>query len=72
MDDVARLRRTVRRCTAVVVTALGLVLAALAGSTMSPVGAALSVGALLYLAASFVFVPEWAADSDGDDAAADH
>ncbi|MFC6864066.1 hypothetical protein ACFQGE_11430 [Halomicroarcula sp. GCM10025817] len=69
MDDAARLRRTVRRCTAVVVTALGLVITALAGSTMSPVGAALSVGALGYLAASFVFVPEWAAD---DESAADH
>ena len=68
MDDVARLRRTVRRCTAVIVTALGLVITALAGSTMSPVGGVLSLGALGYLAASFVFVPEWVTDADDSDA----
>ncbi|QIO20841.1 hypothetical protein [Haloarcula sp. JP-L23] len=66
MDDVALLRRTVRRCTAVVVTALGLVLAALAGSTASPVGVAISFGALLYLAGSLVFVPESGRASDDE------
>jgi len=65
MDDTALLRRTLRRCTAVLVIALALVTASLDNRTTAVLAVAVAFGALLYLAGSFVFVPE-----DGDAAEA--
>lgn len=58
MDDVALLRRTVRRCTAVLVTAIGVATWAIADVDTARFGFVLALGALLYLAGSLVFVPE--------------
>ena len=71
MEDVASLQRTVRRCTAVLVGALGIAVWAIAGIDTARYGFVLSAGALLYLAGSLVLVPEWAAETDGGDASAD-
>lgn len=56
MDDSARLRRTIRRCTAVLVTAVGLTgLAVVRGSGAGESLVLLLVlGSMLYLAAEFV------------------
>jgi len=67
MDDVALLRRTVRRCTAVLVAALGVAIWAIAGIDTARFGFVLALGALLYLVGSLVFVPETpTADTEGD------
>jgi len=62
MDAAARLRRTVRRCTAVLVAALGVATWAIAGVDTARFGVVLTLGALLYPAGSHIFVPERAAD----------
>ncbi len=66
MDDVALLRRTVRRCTAVLVAAIGVATWAIAGLDTARFGFLLALGALLYLTGSLVFVRESAStDADG-------
>ncbi|MFC6974595.1 hypothetical protein ACFQL1_07735 [Halomicroarcula sp. GCM10025709] len=67
MDDLTALRRTIRRCTAVLVVAVGVAIAALAGSTAAPVGLGLAITALLYLAGSLVSVPDSASTATPDD-----
>ncbi|ACV47361.1 MULTISPECIES: hypothetical protein [Halomicrobium] len=63
MEDVAALQRTVRRCTAVVVVAVGLLVGAVSPGNV-PVAALLVVGSLLYLAVSAVYVSPDAAEPD--------
>jgi len=63
MEDVVALQRTVRRCTAVVVVAVGLLVGAVSPGNV-PIAALLVVGSLLYLAVSAVYVPPDAVESD--------
>ncbi|WP_276273112.1 hypothetical protein [Haloarcula litorea] len=71
MDDAARLRRTVRRCTALVLFGLALVTGSLDNRTTAAVAVAVGFGAVLYLVASFVFVPTAETLAVGDDDADD-
>jgi drug/metabolite transporter (DMT)-like permease len=60
------LRRTVRRCTAVLVAAVGVAVLVLGeGSRVAPL--ALVLGAVLYLGASVVQVPAWEVDGGTDE-----
>ncbi|MBO4248030.1 hypothetical protein IL252_09405 [Halomicrobium sp. IBSBa] len=63
MEDVVALQRTVRRCTAVVVVAVGLLVGAVSPGNV-PIAALLVVGGLLYLGVSAVYVPADAVESD--------
>jgi len=62
MDDVAALQRTVRRCTALLLIALAIVIGTIDDGQFW-VAAVVAVGSLLYLLASFVFVSERAVGS---------
>jgi hypothetical protein len=62
VDDLRPLRRTVRRCTAVVVAAIGIATWAVADIGAALYGGVLSLCAFLYLAGSLVYTPEWATD----------
>jgi hypothetical protein len=64
MDDIGRLRRTIRRCTAVLVGSLGLATWAISDIGSARVGFVLALPAALYLAASLVYAPESAGESD--------
>jgi len=69
MEHVAALQRTVRRCTAVLVIAVGLLLGAVSPGNV-PTAALLVVGGILYLVGSAVYVPETDVESEatsGDD-----
>jgi predicted membrane channel-forming protein YqfA (hemolysin III family) len=68
MAEIAALQRTVRRCTAVIVVALGILVGAVSPGNV-PVAAVLVVGGIFYLVGSFVYVPE--TDVDADEVAAD-
>jgi hypothetical protein len=63
MDDVARLRRTVRRCTALLLAGIGLATWTIGdfGDGASN-GFLLALPALLYLAGSLVYEPDQRAD----------
>ena len=71
MDDTGRLRRTVRRCTAVLVASIGLATWAISDVGTARYGFLLVVLALLYLVGSLVFVPEPPAPDDEGDASTD-
>ena len=64
MDDIGHLRRTIRRCTAVLVGSLGLATWAISDIGSAPVGAVLALPAALYLVVSLVYVPDSAGESD--------
>jgi uncharacterized protein (DUF58 family) len=57
MDATAPLRRTVRRCTAALIAALGIATYALGSG--SGLGLGLALAGLCYLAASLVYAPTW-------------
>jgi hypothetical protein len=65
MDDVALLRRTIRRCTAVLVTAVGVATWAIAGIDTARFGFVLALSGLLYLAGSLILVPQSGSTVDG-------
>ncbi|MFB6089712.1 MAG: hypothetical protein ABEJ97_01520 [Halobellus sp.] len=57
------LRRTVRRCTAVLVLAVGVAAEGIVSSSyLTPL--LLSAGALLFLLGSVVYTPEWAVEDE--------
>jgi drug/metabolite transporter (DMT)-like permease len=64
MDDIAVLKRTLRRCTAALVVAIGVATAALAGTVSKVPGLLLVVAGGVYLAGSLVYVPRWSADDE--------
>jgi hypothetical protein len=66
MADLRPLRRTLRRCTAVLVAALGVATWTLADFGTAAYGGVLTLGAVGYLAGSLIYTPEWAT-SDGSD-----
>ena len=70
MDDTERLRRTVRRCTAVLVAGSGVATWAISDIGSARYGFLLAIPALLYLGGSLVFVPAAstaAGESDSDE-----
>jgi hypothetical protein len=60
MDEVAALQRTLRRCTAALVVAVGIATVALAASDVP--GLLLLTGGGFYLVGSLLYVPRWSAD----------
>ncbi|MFC7076657.1 hypothetical protein [Haloarcula halophila] len=71
MDDTESLRRTVRRCTAVLVAAIGAGTGAPAGPPGTLVAAVLTGAAVLYLLGSVVFGPSLTRDADRGDGVTD-
>jgi hypothetical protein len=62
MDDTAALTRTLRRCTAALVVAVGVATATLAGTASSVPGLLLVAAGGFYPVGSVVYTPQWSTD----------
>jgi len=62
MEDTVSLKRTLRRCTATLVVAIGVATATLAGTASKLPGLLLVVAGGVYLTGSFVYTPQSSTD----------